>query len=126
MPISVRFKAIDGIAFYPSDLSWSEAQSIGVDLDNNGTVLQASFSRPSLKGDAKGLSAAVIQNYFDRSKQNRVALVLGNDPSSTPINVSGRSINGYLSKVEPSGSITVSGIEIVESCRITWEAIEFE
>ena len=126
MPISVRFKAIDGIAFYPSDLSWSEAQSIGVDLDNNGTVLQASFSRPSLQGDAKGLSTDVIRDYFERSKQNRVALVLGNEPSSTLIDVSGRSINGYLSKVEPGGSVTVNGIEIVESCRITWEAIEFE
>ena len=126
MPISVRFKSIDGIAFYPSDLSWSEAQSIGVDLDNNGTVLQASFSRPSLQGDAKGLSADVIRDYFEQSKQNRVNLILGNSPSSTLIDVSGRSIDGYLSKVDPSGSITVSRIEIVESCRLTWEAIDFE
>ena len=126
MPISVKFKAIDGIAFYPSDLSWSEAQSIGVDLDNNGSVLQASFSRPALQGDAKGLSVDVIRNYFEQSKQNRVSLVLGSSPSSTLIDVSGRSINGYLSKVEPGGSITVNRIEIVESCRLTWEAIEFE
>lgn len=126
MPLSVTFKAIDGIAFAPSDLSWGEAQSIGVDLDNNGTVLQASFYRPTLQGEAKGLKADTIANYFSQAKDNRVNLIKGGVPATNRINVSGRTIDGFISKVEPGGSITVEGIELVESCRLTWESIEFE
>lgn len=126
MAISVSLKVIDGIAFAPGDLSWGEAQSVGVDIDNGGTILQASFARPSLQGNARGIKADVVSGYFSQSTANRVNLILGQNPSTQSIDVSGRSISGFISKVEPSGSITISSIEIVESCRLTWESTEFE
>lgn len=126
MTVSVRFFAHNGIAYAPGDISWGDAQSIGVDIDNNGQVLQAGFTRPSLQLNAKGIDAGIVRDLHESSKSIRLSLVTGIIPSPETISVSGRSIRAFLSKVEPSGSITVASYELIESCRINYEAIEFE
>lgn len=126
MTVSVRFFVYDGIAYAPSDISWGDAQSIGIDVDNNGQVIQAGFTRPSLQLSAKGIDSGIVQTLHESSKSNRLSLVIGSTPSLKSITVSGRSIQAFLSKVEPSGYITVAGHELIESCRINYEAIEFE
>ena len=126
MALSVSFTVLRGLAFAPSDITWGDAQSVSVDIDNNGALLQAGFARPSLQANARGIDSNTVSGIFNESKANRSSLILGNSPSTETIDISGRSMSGFISKVEPSGEIIIEGTAIVESCRITWEGLNFE
>lgn len=126
MALSVSFTVLRGLAFAPSDITWGDAQSVSVDIDNGGALLQASFARPSLQANARGIDSDTVTVILNESKSNRSSLILGSSPTTERIDISGRSMSGFISKVEPSGEIIVNGTAIVESCRITWEGVEFE
>lgn len=126
MALSVSFTVLRGLAFAPSDITWGDAQSVSVDIDNGGALLQAGFARPSLQANARGIESGTVTGIFNESRSNRSSLILGNSPATETIDISGRSMSGFISKVEPSGEIIIEGTAIVESCRITWEGVEFE
>lgn len=126
MALSVSLTKIGNYAYAPGDISWGEAQSISADVDNNGALLQVTFSRPSLQANGRGLKADDVSTLFEQSKSNRLSLLRGRIPTTQVISVSGRTIDGFITRVEPSGQIIIEGNAIVESCRVTWEAVEFE
>ena len=126
MALSVSFTVLRRLALAPGDVTWGEAQSVSIDIDNGGAVLQAGFARPSMQATFRGIKASNVSTMFEASKANRSSLILGNSPSTETIDISGRSMSGFISKVEPSGEIIINGTAIVESCRITWEGVEFE
>ena len=126
MAVTIAFLEVPdlvGRVVQPGDISEGDANSITIPLNRNGDIIEQAIAKRQFTFRVRGLSGPEITQLKSVSDSNLTNLLAGTNPSLSTISFSGVSYPScFLRSVRPSGSVTVGGTEIVDSCELVYES----
>ena len=125
MAVTIAFLEVPdlvGRVVQPGDISEGDANSITIPLNRNGDIIEQAIAKRQFTFRVRGLSGPEITQLKSVSDSNLTNLLAGTNPALSTIAFSGISYpNCFLRSVKPSGSVTVGGIEVVDSSELIYE-----